>query len=87
MQNKEKENENMPKVFPIFSMIIIGFIFVSGLLNAIYPKKMWEIFEGWKAAREPSKTFFVLRRIAGILAMLIVFAMFLFPYLMSVMNR
>lgn len=77
----------MPKVLTVITMILFGLIFITGLLNAIYPKKMWEIFDGWKATREPTKTFFVLRRIAGIVAMLIVLAVFLFPYIMSITDR
>mgnify|MGYP000982993861 FL=1 len=73
----------MPKGLTIIPMIIASFIFFTGLLNAVYPKRMWEIFESWKATREPTNAFFMLRRIAGIVAMIVILAMFLFPYLMS----
>ena len=73
----------MPNGITIIPMIILGFIFITGLLNALCPKKIWEIFGSWKATKEPNPTFFIIRRITGILAMIIVLAMFLFPYLMS----
>jgi len=73
----------MPKGITIIPMIILGFIFLQGLLNAINPKLTWKIFESWKATKEPTNTFFVSRRILGIVAMVIVVGIFLFPYLMS----
>jgi hypothetical protein len=73
----------MPKWITIIPMIILGLIFLQGLLNAINPKLLWKIFESWKATKEPPKSYFLSRRIFGIVSMLIVVAIFLFPYLMS----
>ncbi|MRN54775.1 DUF6199 family natural product biosynthesis protein [Paenibacillus monticola] len=73
----------MPKGILLFPMLIFGLIFVSGLLNAISPRLMWKTFESWKATKEPSNTYFMARRISGILAMLIVSGLLLFPYFMS----
>lgn len=73
----------MSKWITIIPIIILGFIFINGLLNAINPKMMWKTFESWKATKEPTNTFFMVRRITGIIAMLIVIGIFLFPYLMS----
>ena len=73
----------MPKGITIIPMIILGIIFLQGLLNAIIPKFLWRIFESWKATKEPTNSYFLLRRILGIVSMLIVVAIFLFPYFMS----
>ena len=73
----------MPKGVTIIPMIILGVIFLHGLLNAIIPKFLWRIFESWKATKEPTNSYFLLRRILGIVSMLIVVAIFLFPYFMS----
>jgi len=73
----------MPKGITIIPMIFLGVIFTTGLLNVIFPKKMWETFESWKATREPTNAFFMSRRIAGIVVIVIVLVMFLFPYIMS----
>jgi hypothetical protein len=73
----------MPKGVLIIPMIILGFIFFNGLLNAVNPKLMWKIFDSWKATKEPANAFFISRRIAGIVAMIAVLAIFLFPYIMS----
>lgn len=73
----------MPKGITIIPMIFFGIIFIIGLLNVIFPKKMWETFESWKATKEPTNAFFMSRRIAGIVMIVIVLAMFLFPYIMS----
>ncbi|MDV3425762.1 MAG: hypothetical protein LIR50_00560 [Bacillota bacterium] len=71
------------KGITIIPMIILGIIFLHGLLNAINPKFMWRIFESWKATKEPTNIFFISRRIIGIAEMVIVAAIFLFPCLMS----
>lgn len=73
----------MPKGVTIIPMIILGIIFLQGLLNAISPNLLWNIFESWKAAKEPTSGYFLLRRIFGIVSMLIVAAICLFPYIMS----
>lgn len=73
----------MPKGVTIIPMIILGIIFLQGLLNAISPKLLWNIFESWKASKEPTSAYFLLRRIFGIISMLIVVAICLFPYIMS----
>ena len=74
----------MPKWIPIIPMIILGLIFLQGLLNAIKPTFLWEIFESWKATKEPTSSYFLSRRIFGIVSMLIVVAIILFPYFMSI---
>lgn len=73
----------MPKGVTLVPMIILGVIFLQGLLNAINPKLMWRIFEGWKATKEPTCTFFIVRRVIGITAVIAVVAVYVFPYLMS----
>jgi Na+/H+ antiporter NhaD/arsenite permease-like protein len=78
-----KGEKCMLKVILIIPEIILGLIFILGILNFIFPRKMWETFEGWKATKEPTDAFFTMRRIAGIFVMLIVLAMLLFPYIMS----
>lgn len=69
----------MPKWVTIIPTIILGFIFLYGLLNAIIPKIMWRTFESWKATKEPTTAYFISRRISGIIAILIVVGIFLFP--------
>ncbi|MEG0775192.1 DUF6199 family natural product biosynthesis protein [Clostridium sp.] len=73
----------MPKGITIIPMIILGFIFLQGLLNVINPKLLWKIFESWKATKEPTSGYFLCRRAFGIVSMLIVIGIFLFPYVMS----
>ena len=64
-------------------IIVLVLVFIYGLLTAIIPKFMWETFEGWKATKEPTKSFFITRRITGVVIMIVVVAMFLFPRFMS----
>ena len=67
----------------ILPKIIIGIVFVSGLINAINPRFFWEKFESWKAKEEPSKTYFMVRKISGVLAMVIAVFMLFFPQFMG----
>lgn len=73
----------MPRWITIIPEVILGVIFLQGLINAVNPKFLWRIFEGWKAVQEPTNSYFLSRRLVGIVSMLIIAALFLFPYLMS----
>jgi len=73
----------MPKFVTIIPMVILGLIFLQGLLNVINPRLSWRIFESWKAKEEPAGSYFFARRVLGVVSMLIVVALFLFPYVMS----
>lgn len=76
----------MPKSIEIIQtiqIIILGLIFIQGLLNAVNPKLKWRIFESWKATKEPTNAFFITRRITGIISMLIVIGLFMLPHLIS----
>jgi hypothetical protein len=73
----------MPKLIMIIPMTILGLVFIQGLLNAVNPRFLWRIFESWKSTKEPASSYFISRRIFGIFTMLIVAAVFLFPYIMS----
>ena len=63
--------------------IFYGLIFLMGLINFVNPRFMWKTFQKWKATEEPSKTYFLFQRFAGLLAMLIIGYVFLLPYLGS----
>jgi hypothetical protein len=73
----------MPVLISIIPILFFGVIFVIGLTNTINPKIMWKTFESWKATKEPSPSYFLMRRIAGIIAMLIAISIFLFPFIIS----
>tara|TARA_Y100001933_G_scaffold256450_1_gene301145 strand:- start:710 stop:916 length:207 start_codon:yes stop_codon:yes gene_type:complete len=64
-------------MLPIFHLLIVGAVFLIGLLNAINPRIMWKHFESWKAKKEPSPVFFLVRRIMGVIVMVISSSMFL----------
>ncbi len=76
----------MHKAFVIFVLVMYLLIFLVGLINLINPRWMWNKFESWKAVKEPSKAFFVLRRISGLVIMLIITSIAMFPHIMSVIN-
>ncbi len=37
------------------------------LANVIAPRWIWRVTESWRATREPSSTYFVIRRVVGVL--------------------
>lgn len=67
----------MPK-FANYITIIIGAVFVIlfilCLLEALFPRWCWKTFESWKATKEPSNAYFLQRRIAGIIGMVVIAA-------------
>ena len=80
----------MPAGFNIFSTILFVFyiiVFLLGLVNAIAPKWCWKTFESWKATKEPSKTYFLVQRISGIIIMIVIVAIALFPTLVAYFDK
>ena len=76
----------MPKGISIFSKVFYIFyiiIFVIGLINAIAPKWYWKTFESWKATKEPTKAYFITKRISGIIIMLVIAVIALAPTLIA----
>lgn len=74
-------------IFSTIVSIILIIVFLLGLLNAIAPRWCWKTFESWKATKEPSKAYFLAQRIGGIVVMIIVTAIALFPSLVSYFDR
>jgi hypothetical protein len=70
----------------IFIMLFYAFIFLTGLINAINPRFMWKTFESWKATKEPTETYFRVRRIQGVVVMIIISIVAFGPYVMSRLN-
>lgn len=73
----------MFNVVSILPKIIVLVVFIVGLFNAINPRFFWKKFESWKAKEEPSKEYFMVKRIAGIIAMIGAIIMLFFPQLTS----
>ena len=70
----------------VFTAVVWVFYFVIltvCLLEALFPKWCWKTFESWKAVKEPSKAYFLRRRIEGIIGMVIASAMMLGPTLIA----
>lgn len=72
---------------PIFASVIgyfiFGLFFVIGLINFINPRLMWKINDSWRATKEPPKSYFAIRRIGGLIAMMIPIFWILFVYYMA----
>ena len=76
----------MPKGMNIFSTVVYIFyiiIFAIGLVNAIAPKWFWKTFESWKATKEPTKAYFITKRISGIIIMIVIAVIALAPTLIA----
>lgn len=80
----------MPAGFNFFTIIVYFFyiiIFAIGLVNAIAPKWCWKTFESWKATKEPTKAYFLARRISGIAVMIIIAAIASAPTLIAYFHK
>ena len=65
----------------IFAGIIFTLITLISIINIVNPKWVWEKFESHDALKEPSKEFFIMRRVFGIFGLLIVSFFLLLPHL------
>lgn len=54
----------------LIAYIGLGAGFVAALFLTIMPRKLWEIFQSWKAEEEPPYSYFMIMRIVGFLVML-----------------
>ncbi len=77
----------MQKIIIIPVTIVYVFIFVVLLLNATYPKKIWRIFDGWKATSEPTDVYFRTRRIMSIIGLLIFLFIMAGPIFISLLDK
>ena len=80
----------MPAGFNIFSTILFVFyviVFLLGLVNAIAPKWCWKTFESWKATKEPTKAYFLRKRIFGIIIIIVIAVIALAPTLIAYFDR
>lgn len=75
------------KVFSMIVFIFFAVIFAVCLLEALFPKWCWETFESWKATKEPSKAYFLMKRISGIIGMIIIAVIALSPTLIAYFNK
>jgi len=62
-------------------------IFAILLANAVNPKYFWEKFESWKATSEPSKTYFITRRITSIIGLIIITLIMAGPKIMYLLDK
>ena len=69
----------MPTPILIIVYIFLAVLFAVGLINAVAPGWCRKTFESWKAVSEPSKTYFITKRMIGIVQMLMVVLMIAIP--------
>lgn len=76
----------MPGHMNAWTVIVFLFefaIFATCLLWTLFPKWYWKTFQSWKATKEPSKAYFLMMRIEGIIGMLIITAIAAAPALIA----
>ena len=76
----------MPTPILIIVYIFLAVLFVSGLINAAAPRWCWKTFESWKAVSEPSKTYFITKRMIGIVQMLVVVLIIAIPTIIYLLH-
>lgn len=72
----------MPTGLNVLSTIAFLFylaLFVVFLVNAIAPKWWWRTFDSWKATEEPSKIYFLTKRIVAIVGAIVIAASVFLP--------
>lgn len=77
----------MPIAVTIIIFAFYIFIFAVCLLQALFPKWLWKTFESWKATKEPSKEYFFMARVSGIIGMVIITAIALGPTLIAYLDK
>ena len=80
----------MPSFITCITIIIDIFfviLFIACLLEVLFLKWCWKTFESWRATKEPSKAYFLQRRIAGIIGMVIIAAIALAPTLIAYFDK
>ncbi len=75
------------KAVEILVFLFYALIFAACLLEALFPKWCWKTFEGWKAAEEPSEAYFLRRRVAGIIGMVIIAAIASAPTVIAYLDK
>ncbi|MFI3237539.1 MAG: hypothetical protein R3Y47_11500 [Lachnospiraceae bacterium] len=70
-------------VLNIFAGTIYTVIALISIANIVNPKWLWKKFESHNAKKEPTKEYFILRRIIGVFGLVVISCMLLFPYLSS----
>ena len=61
----------MTFIIPAALLLLISIIC---LINIINPRYLWQIFQSWKAVKEPTEAYFKARRISGIVGLIITMA-------------
>ena len=74
-------------VITIVIFAFLSFLFVSCLLEALFPKWCWKTFASWKAAEEPSKVYFLRKRVSGVIGMIVAAAIALAPTLIAHLDK
>lgn len=76
----------MPTPILIIVYVFLAVLFAAGLINAAAPRWCWKTFESWKAVSEPSKAYFITRRIIGIIQMLAVVLIIAIPTIIYLLH-
>lgn len=75
------------KVFTTVVWVFYFVILAVCLLEALFPKWCWKTFESWKAAKEPPKTYFLRKRVEGIIGAIVITAIALAPILAAYLDK
>lgn len=57
--------------------------FRDWISQCYFAKWFWKTFESWKATKEPTKAYFITKRISGIIIMLVIAVIALAPTLIA----
>lgn len=74
----------------VFTIVVFSFyalVFAACFLTALFPKWCWKTFDSWKAVKEPSKAYFLRKRIEGVIGMVVITAIAAAPLLAAYFDR
>lgn len=77
----------MPKLLEIIIIIVAVSALIVLFINAINPKFLWKKFESWKATSEPTKAYFITRRLTSIIGIIILLVFLLGPTMHSLFRK
>lgn len=59
-------------MYPLYALGIIVILFL--VVNILFPKFTWRIFQSWKATKEPSKVYFWGQRLMALFLLIVILA-------------
>lgn len=64
----------MKTLLLIGMLLFFAVVVLLAVCQVLFPKKMWELFDSWKAKETPSAAYFRAQRLSGLIVLGLLFA-------------